>query len=163
MKNLLLVFSVALLALISCGSSTTPTNNTNTTDAKTELLGTWDMDFTDLVPDGPYSLLVSGDTVYLNGMMTVSVFNGNKVKFTQGSLADDVYAIFDLTMTDKDNFNGIYTFSDSGAAGQRSTTVKATRKSQTVSQSVQCSGTTKKGLRCKNMTLNANGRCYLHQ
>jgi len=31
------------------------------------------------------------------------------------------------------------------------------------STSVQCSGTTKKGLRCKKMTTNANGRCYLHQ
>ncbi len=28
--------------------------------------------------------------------------------------------------------------------------------------SVQCSGTTKKGARCKNKTTNSNGRCYLH-
>jgi len=28
--------------------------------------------------------------------------------------------------------------------------------------SVQCSGTTQKGLRCKNKTTNCNGRCYLH-
>ncbi len=28
--------------------------------------------------------------------------------------------------------------------------------------SVQCSGTTKKGPRCKNKTTNSNGRCYLH-
>ncbi|WP_069659203.1 DNA/RNA non-specific endonuclease [Arcticibacter eurypsychrophilus] len=28
---------------------------------------------------------------------------------------------------------------------------------------VQCSGTTKKGLRCGNKTKNASGRCYLHQ
>lgn len=27
----------------------------------------------------------------------------------------------------------------------------------------QCRGTTQKGLRCKNKTRNANGRCYLHQ
>lgn len=26
----------------------------------------------------------------------------------------------------------------------------------------QCTGTTKKGTRCRNMTTNANGRCYLH-
>jgi len=32
-----------------------------------------------------------------------------------------------------------------------------------VNQSVQCSGTTKKGLRCKNRTLNASGYCYLHE
>lgn len=29
--------------------------------------------------------------------------------------------------------------------------------------SSQCTGTTKKGTRCKNKTNNANGRCYLHQ
>ena len=28
--------------------------------------------------------------------------------------------------------------------------------------SVQCSGTTQAGSRCKNMTLSSNGRCYLH-
>ena len=31
------------------------------------------------------------------------------------------------------------------------------------SESVQCKGTTKAGQRCKNMTLNPNGYCYLHQ
>lgn len=29
--------------------------------------------------------------------------------------------------------------------------------------STQCTGTTKKGARCKKMTTNSNGRCYLHQ
>jgi hypothetical protein len=28
--------------------------------------------------------------------------------------------------------------------------------------SVQCSGTTQNGTRCKNSTLSSNGRCYLH-
>jgi len=28
--------------------------------------------------------------------------------------------------------------------------------------SVQCSGTTQSGSRCKNMTTSSNGRCYLH-
>jgi hypothetical protein len=28
--------------------------------------------------------------------------------------------------------------------------------------SVQCSGTTQAGSRCKNMTLSSNGKCYLH-
>jgi endonuclease G len=42
---------------------------------------------------------------------------------------------------------------------QTSTTVVAKNKST----SVQCSGTTKKGARCKKMTTNANGRCNLHQ
>jgi hypothetical protein len=27
---------------------------------------------------------------------------------------------------------------------------------------VQCRGTTKKGARCRNMTTNASGYCYLH-
>lgn len=35
------------------------------------------------------------------------------------------------------------------------------KKSSTTSS--QCTGTTKKGARCKNKTTNANGRCYLHQ
>jgi endonuclease G len=29
-------------------------------------------------------------------------------------------------------------------------------------ESVQCSGTTKKGTRCKRMVKSANGRCYQH-
>jgi len=29
-------------------------------------------------------------------------------------------------------------------------------------KSVQCSGTTQKGKRCENLTLNCSGRCYLH-
>lgn len=38
--------------------------------------------------------------------------------------------------------------------------VSSTRKSSTTSR--QCIGTTKKGARCRNMTSNSNGRCYLH-
>lgn len=34
--------------------------------------------------------------------------------------------------------------------------------SSTSSTATQCSGTTKKGARCKKMTTSANGRCYLH-
>lgn len=37
-----------------------------------------------------------------------------------------------------------------------------TTKSKTAT-STQCSGTTKKGDRCKNKTTNSNGRCHLHQ
>jgi 5-methylcytosine-specific restriction endonuclease McrA len=33
----------------------------------------------------------------------------------------------------------------------------------TEATSTQCTGTTKKGNRCKKRTTNANGRCYLHQ
>jgi len=35
-----------------------------------------------------------------------------------------------------------------------------TKKTTTTAQ--QCSGTTKKGERCKNRTTNSNGRCHLH-
>lgn len=34
--------------------------------------------------------------------------------------------------------------------------------SERKSESVQCSGTTKKGTRCKRMVTSANGRCYQH-
>jgi 5-methylcytosine-specific restriction endonuclease McrA len=36
-----------------------------------------------------------------------------------------------------------------------------TQKKST-SSATQCSGTTKKGARCKNKTTNSNGRCHLH-
>lgn len=37
---------------------------------------------------------------------------------------------------------------------------KTTKKASTYSQ--QCSGTTKKGTRCKKRTTNSSGRCHLH-
>lgn len=37
----------------------------------------------------------------------------------------------------------------------------ATKSYSATSQ--QCQGITKKGTRCRNMTTNSNGRCYLHQ
>ena len=39
---------------------------------------------------------------------------------------------------------------------------KDAHDSQKNATSVQCSGKTKKGIRCKNFTKNANGRCRLH-
>lgn len=39
---------------------------------------------------------------------------------------------------------------------------KSPGNTQQPSQATQCTGTTKKGARCKNRTTNANGRCYLH-
>ena len=39
-------------------------------------------------------------------------------------------------------------------------TVKVTNTKKT--NSVQCTGTTQSGTRCKNMTLSSNSRCYLH-
>ena len=39
-------------------------------------------------------------------------------------------------------------------------TVKVTNTKKT--NSVQCTGTTQAGNRCKNMTLSSNSRCYLH-
>lgn len=42
--------------------------------------------------------------------------------------------------------------------------IKESDNSSNVNQSVsvQCSGTTKKGARCKRMVRSANGRCYQH-
>lgn len=37
---------------------------------------------------------------------------------------------------------------------------KVAKKSSTTS--TQCAGITKKGARCRNKTINSNGRCYLH-
>ena len=36
------------------------------------------------------------------------------------------------------------------------------RKSESKSESVQCSGTTKKGTQCKRMVTSKSGRCYQH-
>ncbi len=36
------------------------------------------------------------------------------------------------------------------------------KTSQSSTSSSQCTGTTKKGTRCKNKTTNSNGRCHLH-
>ena len=38
----------------------------------------------------------------------------------------------------------------------------ASTRRKSTSTSTQCTGTTKKGLRCRNRTSSANGRCYLH-
>jgi hypothetical protein len=38
----------------------------------------------------------------------------------------------------------------------------STTKTTTKTTARQCSGTTKKGARCKNKTTNSNGRCHLH-
>jgi hypothetical protein len=38
-----------------------------------------------------------------------------------------------------------------------------TNKSEKSTTTIQCSGITQKGLRCKNKTRNKNGRCHLHQ
>jgi len=47
---------------------------------------------------------------------------------------------------------------------EKSTVYKSTESSSaTKSKASQCTGTTKKGARCRNMTTNSNGRCYLHQ
>ncbi len=39
----------------------------------------------------------------------------------------------------------------------------STRAKKSSTTSSQCTGTTKKGARCKNKTSNSSGRCHLHQ
>lgn len=46
--------------------------------------------------------------------------------------------------------------------GQTTNTSDESSSKHSSSTTTQCSGTTKKGSRCKNMTTNSNGRCYLH-
>ncbi len=41
--------------------------------------------------------------------------------------------------------------------------VKKSSNNSGSSEAIQCSGTTKKGLRCKNRTKNSSGKCYLHE
>ena len=43
---------------------------------------------------------------------------------------------------------------------QTKSSTSKTKNSSTTAR--QCTGTTKKGNRCKNMTTNSNGRCHLH-
>lgn len=43
-----------------------------------------------------------------------------------------------------------------------SSNLSSERKSESKPESVQCSGTTKKGAQCKRMVKSANGRCYQH-
>lgn len=42
-------------------------------------------------------------------------------------------------------------------------TVAALVAAAALAAAVQCRGTTKKGARCKNMTTNVSGYCYLHE
>jgi|GEM_PF-85716 len=57
-----------------------------------------------------------------------------------------------------------YCYLHEGQISNGNETITTTPKVETKSRSssVQCSGTTKKGARCKNITTNASGRCYLH-
>tara|TARA_Y100000815_G_scaffold167337_1_gene151912 strand:+ start:1779 stop:2156 length:378 start_codon:yes stop_codon:yes gene_type:complete len=52
--------------------------------------------------------------------------------------------------------------SNSNIESSRSLISTQASKEPSKSQSVQCSGKTKKGLRCKRITTNSNGRCYQH-
>lgn len=46
--------------------------------------------------------------------------------------------------------------------GQTTRTKSRSSASSSSNTSTQCSGTTKKGARCKKMTTSTSGRCYLH-
>jgi hypothetical protein len=43
----------------------------------------------------------------------------------------------------------------------KSNTIRSSSGSR-ISTTQQCTGTTKKGARCRNRTTNSSGRCYLH-
>jgi endonuclease G len=60
---------------------------------------------------------------------------------------------------------GLYCYLHESQMSNTDKTVPITPSSETKSKSsssVQCAGTTKKGARCRNITTNASGRCYLH-
>ena len=40
--------------------------------------------------------------------------------------------------------------------------ISTTPTTKKITSSVQCSGTTQSGTRCKNTTTSSNGKCYLH-
>jgi hypothetical protein len=46
--------------------------------------------------------------------------------------------------------------------GKTNISKRQTRTNYSSTTSSQCTGTTKKGLRCRNRTTNASGRCHLH-
>lgn len=51
----------------------------------------------------------------------------------------------------------------SSTSTNKSTVKKSVQSEERLKVSVQCKGTTKAGNRCKNKTLNASGKCYLHE
>lgn len=55
-----------------------------------------------------------------------------------------------------------YSSKPNNAVSTPRSSYKPSSTSSSGCSSVQCSGTTQKGLRCKNKTTNCNGRCYLH-
>lgn len=50
-----------------------------------------------------------------------------------------------------------------GAATVHNSSQYPSSTTKSSSSATQCTGTTQKGARCKNMTTNTNGRCHLHQ
>ena len=53
-----------------------------------------------------------------------------------------------------------YNCCEGNTTRKKSTESNTTKSSSTTRQ---CSGMTKKGMRCKKMTTNSSGRCYLHE
>jgi hypothetical protein len=58
--------------------------------------------------------------------------------------------------------DGTFKVISEGASQSKSNKESYNSSNSNQSVSVQCSGTTKKGLRCKRMVRSANGRCYQH-
>ena len=69
-----------------------------------------------------------------------------------------ILVIFLFTSCEKE-FYGYDEVGNKNTPTSKSTT---TKPSTTSCSSRQCSGTTKKNVRCKNTTTNCSGRCYLH-
>ncbi len=109
MKSFLLLFCVAVFALVSCSDST----STNSTDARTAIVGTWNVKYTSGgSADQTMTFSVSGDSVITYGVGTKATFNGNNVKFANES--SGITQSYDISFSDNNNFAGSFTTSASG-------------------------------------------------
>lgn len=120
MKSLILLFCVAVFALVSCSDST----STNSTDAKTAIVGTWNVKYAGS-SDQTMTFSVSGDSVIAYGIGTKATFSGNNVKFSIGQ--SGATQNYDLSFSDNNNFNGTFVTVVSGTSSP-SISVTGTRK-----------------------------------
>ena len=89
-----------------------------------------------------------------------SVLNTNyKINIKMKKVVISILVIFLFTSCEKE-FYGYDEMGNKKTSKSTSTSTSSCSGKRTTS--VQCSGTTQKGKRCGNMTLNCSGRCHLH-
>lgn len=125
MKTLVLVFCVTVLALtlVSCSSST---DTQNPPDARTTLPGLWDVNFsTEIIPNGTYTMIVSGDSVIMGTDVYTGTFNGSNVKYSRTK--NSYSTSFDISVSDANNFSGNFAYNGTGVPEVKGT-IKGVRK-----------------------------------